>query len=387
MYEKFFNLNRPPFLMVPDSDCLHVTGQHADVISGAAFGILERKGFVVLTGEAGLGKTTAVRAVMAVLADSNAQVSLISHPTLDASAFLELAMLNFGMQEIPVSKAQRLKMLEEFLVAADAEGRASVLIVDEAQKLPPDALEEIRLLGNMESGDHKLLQVLLVGQEELNTRLDLPELWQLKQRVAFRLCLNRLNRAGVESYIEFRWARAGGSRIPFDSGALDAIAVWSFGIPRVINAICDNSLMLALSDAVRAVNVDLIREVCQDLHLATPALPVRGFAPLAEGEPIAGREEVLVRDVVPPVALGAAAGSGASISTATPLQVPRPMTSNTISNNTSYLGAHSGKNSKRHRKAAKQAQARASAGGGIAAAAPEARPQERPSLVKKWLGF
>jgi general secretion pathway protein A len=208
MYEKFFRLERSPFRMVPDQEFLHLTGQHADVISGAVFGILERKGFVALTGEAGLGKTTAIRAVMAMLAESNAHTSLISHPTLNAEDFLELALLNFGVPVVAASKAQRLKVLEQFVTLADMEGRICVLIVDEAHKLPSEALEEIRLLGNLQTDHHKLLQILLVGQNELNARLNLPELWQLKQRISFRLSLNRLDRGGAEEYIRFRWAKA-----------------------------------------------------------------------------------------------------------------------------------------------------------------------------------
>jgi len=297
MYEKFFNLHRTPFSMVPDSDCVHVTGQHADVISGAVFGILERRGCVVLTGEAGLGKTTALRAISELLADSNAHTSIISHPTLDASEFLELTMLNFGIPQVAASKAQRLKVLEKFLTTADAAGNVSVLIVDEAHKLPPDALEEVRLLGNFETGNHKLLQILLVGQNELNTRLDLPELWQLKQRIAFRLSLNRLNHDGVEDYMAFRWTKAGGGELPFDADAVDSIAAWSHGIPRVINAICDNSLMLALSDSVRNIGVELIQEVCRDLHLATPPVPRRllSLREHAEARGAAADVPVLVR--------------------------------------------------------------------------------------------
>jgi general secretion pathway protein A len=137
-------------------------------------------------------------------------------------------------------------------------------------------LEEIRLLGNLQTDQHKLLQILLVGQNELNARLNLPELWQLKQRIAFRLSLNRLDLEGVDAYIRYRWTKAGGREdLPFDELAVGAIAKWSNGIPRVINAICDNSLMLALSESTRAVHVEHVQLVCEDLHLATPAMPRR----------------------------------------------------------------------------------------------------------------
>jgi general secretion pathway protein A len=291
MYEKFFRLQRSPFRMVPDQDCLHLTGQHADVISGAVFGVLERKGFVVLTGDAGLGKTSAIRAVMSLLAESKAEISLISHPTLSSEDFLELAMLNFGMPVVSASKAQRLKVLESFLTRADQDGRVCVLIVDEAHKLPPDALEEVRLLGNLQTDKHKLLQILLVGQNELNARLNLPELWQLKQRVSFRLALNRLDRDGVEQYVRFRWTKAGGTDLPFDEEALDGIAKWSSGIPRVINAICDNALMLALSESTRNVVLAHVQMVCKDLQLATPAMRARP----AEHTPIRTEAPALVR--------------------------------------------------------------------------------------------
>lgn len=322
MYEKFFGLQCTPFTMVPDPNWVHVTGQHADVISGAVFGILERRGCIALTGEAGLGKTTAIRAVIGLLEESNARVSLISHPTLDAADFLELAMLNFGLPNPARSKAQRLKTLEAFLHQANAENRVCALIVDEAHKLPPAALEEIRLLGNFETGERKLLQILLVGQEELNARLDLPELWQLKQRIAYRLELRRLNREGVEDYLLFRWKRAGGAKLPFTPDAMDALATWSLGIPRVLHAICDNALMLALSDATRTVGVELIQEVCVDLRLQTPAVQ-RRLIPVEPEEEPAEAKPVLVQKAAA-ASLAAGTDTGAPMLPVEPWSAAKP---------------------------------------------------------------
>jgi general secretion pathway protein A len=401
MYEKFFGLQRTPFSMVPDADCVHVTGQHADVISGAVFGILERRGFVVLTGEAGLGKTTALRVVADLLLSSNAQTSLISHPTLNASEFLELAMLNFGIPDISPSKAQRLKALEKYLLEADAAGKTCVLIIDEAHQLPPEALEEIRLLGNFEAGNHKLLQILLAGQNELNARLDLPQLWQLKQRVAFRLSLKRLERDGVEEYITFRWAKAGGAKQPFDAEALDGIALWSQGIPRVINAICDNSLMLALSDAVRTIGIKLIQEVCQDLHLETTALPPRPQS-IAEAQampemPCALLDKELNEDPAlnqvgeqeSHVTLAQEANAG-EVSSEPESKVNGPVLvvkGATISPPpvSRTLVSQTGKKFKGHKSAAPAPKSPLAP----SAPAPAAQPwaQGRPSLLKKWLGF
>ena len=272
MYEKYFALTKAPFSLVPDPDCIHLTTQHADAISGLAFGVLERKGYLALTAEAGLGKTTALRALSGVLAESNVASSVIFAPTLTAPEFLELAMLNFGFRDLPQSKAQRLKLLEEFLVRSDAGGKVLALIVDEAHQLSPELLEEVRLLGNFESADRKLLQIVLAGQEQLNDRLNLPELWQLKQRIAIRLSLRRLDREGVGEYIRFRWSKAGGAQpAPFSDASLDGIAAWSNGIPRLINTICDNALLIAFSEMNRLVDIKTVRDACEELSLPTPA--------------------------------------------------------------------------------------------------------------------
>jgi general secretion pathway protein A len=276
MYERFFQLARTPFSMVPDPGFVHLTSQHADAISGLAFGVMDRKGYLMLTGEPGLGKTTALCALSELLAESNVQASVIFHPTLSGPEFLEMVMLNFGLEQIPSSKALRLKMLQAFLVRSDNKGTVSALIVDEAHKLSPELLEEIRLLGNFEASDHKLLQIVLVGQNELQDRLNLPELWQLKQRIAIRLTLRRLERPQVAEYVQFRWNKAGGAGPnPFTSEALDGVSRWSSGIPRVINGICDNSLLMAFAESTHTVDLELVREACIELDLPTPSLTSR----------------------------------------------------------------------------------------------------------------
>jgi len=262
--------------MVPDPECIHLTHQHAEVIRGLAYGILERKGYLVLTAEAGMGKTTALRTLSNLLAESDVVSCIIFSPTLTASEFLELALLNFGFRNIPASKAQRIKLLEGFLFKSDEEGKIIALIVDEAHQLSPEALEEIRLLGNFET-DRKLLQIVLAGQNQLNEKLNLPELWQLKQRVTLRLSLKRLDREAVDEFIRFRWGLAGGEEpIPFSPAAVDAIASWSNGVPRLINAICDHALLVAFSESVRSIGVETVREACKDLSLPTPPITENG---------------------------------------------------------------------------------------------------------------
>jgi general secretion pathway protein A len=281
MYEKFFGLEKTPFSMVPDPNCVHLTAQHGDAISGLVFGIMERRGYLLLTGEAGLGKTTALGALSQLVAGSNVRSSLIFNPTLAGPEFLEMVLLNFGFQQIPSSKAQRLKMLQEFLVRSDIEGTISALIVDEAHKLSAELLEEVRLLGNFEASDHKLLQIVLAGQNELVDRLNLPELWQLKQRIAIRMSLKRLDRHAVEEYIKFRWGKAGGkSNFPFTNSAVEAIANWSGGVPRLINGICDNALLIAFSQVTHTVDVPQVREACGELDLPTTASVVHAEPPV-----------------------------------------------------------------------------------------------------------
>ena len=276
MYEKFFQLEKTPFSTVPNPECVYFAGQHADAIGGLVFGVLSRKGYLVLTGEAGLGKTTALSAMSHLMGQSSVQTSLILNPILTGPEFMEMALLNFGFKEIPVSKAQRLKMFQDFLIRSDAEGKVTALVIDEAHKLSAELLEEIRLLGNFEASDHKLLQMVLVGQPELNDRLNLPELWQLKQRIAIRMSLARMDRETVADYLIFRWSKASATGpMPFTEGAIDAIATWSKGIPRLINAICDNALLIAFSDATRVVEVRHIREACKELDLATSVIRPR----------------------------------------------------------------------------------------------------------------
>jgi general secretion pathway protein A len=246
---------------------------------------------MALTGEAGLGKTTALRALSEVLVESNVHTSVILTPTLTSSEFLELLMLNFGIKEIPASKARRLKLLEDFLIRVDAAGRVSALVVDEAHQLSEELLEEIRLLGNFEAADRKLLQIVLAGQSEFNDRLNLPHMWHLKQRIAIRLSLRRLNSEVVEEYIQYRWSEAGGmGSFPFTADAVEAVAAWSYGIPRLINTICDGALLIAFSETIRKVDVQMIREACIDLMLPTPTIASHRPRPL-EPTPMASHVE------------------------------------------------------------------------------------------------
>lgn len=276
MYTAFFGLTRMPFNMTPDPAMLFMTEQHREALAGLTYAILDRKGFLALSGMAGSGKTTLLAWVLQKLSVNRVHSSVILNPTLTPSEFLELAMLDFGIQDIPSSKAQRLFLLQRFLLTTHREGKISVLIIDEAHKLSPEVLEEIRLLGNFECAEEKLLQVVLIGQSELDVVLSHPQLWQFKQRISVRLSLKPLGANEVGAYIQHRWGVAGGKEAaPFSSDAVVNVAKWSRGIPRLINSICDNALVEAFAESTRSVNADHVRMAAGGLLLIdNPTAPI-----------------------------------------------------------------------------------------------------------------
>ncbi|MGO9444979.1 MAG: ExeA family protein [Thiobacillaceae bacterium] len=267
MYNAFFGLTKNPFNMTPDPAFLYHTDQHREALAGLTYAILNQKGFLALSGMAGAGKTTLLAWVLQKLPVTKVQSSVILNPTLTPNEFLEMAMLDFGITDIPTSKAHRLWTLQKFLLKGQREDKVSVLIIDEAHKLSPEVLEEIRFLGNFESADAKLLQVVLIGQNELDQLLGRPELWQFKQRISVRLSLKPLGTPEVGDYIRHRWTVAGGEQTPFSSDAVGNIAKWSKGIPRLINSICDNALVQAFAECSHTVNADHVRMAAGDLLL------------------------------------------------------------------------------------------------------------------------
>jgi general secretion pathway protein A len=267
MYTAFYNLQKKPFSMTPDPSFLYITKQHREALAGLTYAVLDRKGFLVLTGVAGVGKTTLLAWVLQKLPSDKVQLSVILNPTLTREEFLEMALLDFGITDVPASKAQRLWKLQNFLVKSREEGKVNVLVVDEAHKLDYELLEEIRLLGNMEYGDEKLIQILLLGQRELDDVLNQLDLWQLKQRISVRLSIGALSIDEVEYYIQHRWSVAGGATHPFTPEAIAHIKKWSKGIPRLINSICDNALTLALAEESVSVKVGYVDSAAWNLRL------------------------------------------------------------------------------------------------------------------------
>jgi general secretion pathway protein A len=295
MYNQFFGLTKDAFGLTPNPEFLYLTPQHREALAGFTYAILARKGFVVLTGEAGTGKTTLLTRVLQHPAVTSVRTSVIVNPTLTASEFLEAVMMDFGFTDIPASKAQRIAKLHSFLSSGQREGKISALIVDEAHKLSMEVLEEIRLLGNFESPEAKLLQVALLGQSELDALLDCDQLKQFKQRIALRVAIGPLTAAETPQYIRHRWTKAGGAEAPFSPDAFAAIRQASQGVPRVINVICDNALVQAFADGSASVELRHVLSACRDMRLLkdvprsvpaaeAPAPPVSA----AESYPVAG---------------------------------------------------------------------------------------------------
>ncbi len=272
MYLQAFGLKKKPFSLTSDPSMLYFTDSHREALAALCYGLLERKGLLLLLGHAGTGKTTLLARAVMGLPPSRVQFASIVNPMMSPSEFLETILLGFGIREIPAGKPQRLARLEKHLLQVQAEGKVAALVVDEAHKLGTDALEEIRLLGNLERRSEKLLQIILAGQNELAATMNREDCVQLKQRVSQRVALKPLSATEVGHYIACRWARAGArQRAPFSPQAIQMIARTSEGIPRLINTVCDNALLAAFGEQSRTVEAAHVTQSCVDLDLIDAA--------------------------------------------------------------------------------------------------------------------
>ena len=290
MYESFYGLRERPFDLTPNPRFLVLTESHREVLLNLEYGIASRKGITLLIGEAGSGKTTVIRAAMERQPVKVHCVHL-HNPTLSRSEFNEMLAKQFGLSaEAGQSKAVMLGELEALLRARRDADEKTVLIVDEAQSLPLDLLEEIRLLANIETADDKLLSVIIAGQPELAARLNDRALRQFKQRVALRCELSPLTAQETAAYIVGRIRAAGGVAAEvFTRQAVALMHDRAGGIPRTISVIADNSLLAGFAAGHRPVNADMVTEVCRDFDLQSSKeriLPVAAPAPVpAEGKP------------------------------------------------------------------------------------------------------
>jgi general secretion pathway protein A len=269
MYQEYYGLLRPPFEMLPDPSFLYLGESHREGLATLVYAVNSGKGFVMLTGEVGTGKTTLLHALLAQL-DSTTNSAFIFNPKLDALGFFRMLFEELGVGPACESKAEYLLALNQYLIDKLAANERVLLIVDEAQNLSTELLEEIRLLSNLETPTSKLIQIMLVGQPELQDLIDKPELRQLRQRIALRDHLRPFNEPEVREYVNERLAKAGytGQGV-FKKKALRELFRVTEGTPRLINNICDGALLLGYARQEASIGPDAIREVANDLGLVS----------------------------------------------------------------------------------------------------------------------
>jgi len=270
MYQEYFHFAESPFSMGPDPKFLYLTDTIREALSVLAYGINNRKGFLLLTGDVGTGKTTTLNALMDWLQGQGASTASINIPHLSPDDFVELVWADFGLERGTQSKSQCMQRFAAWLLERYRSDCPVVLFVDEGQQLSEDVLEELRLLTNLETPRHKLLQIILCGQPELNDLIEKPSLRQLRQRIALRCHTAPLTRGQTSEYIQWRVRIAGsGEHNLFDPGAVLLIHRISGGIPRVINLICEHLLIAAYCDRRHAIDERAVEQTARDLELDT----------------------------------------------------------------------------------------------------------------------
>lgn len=266
MYEEFFNLKTKPFELVPNPGFLFFSRPHKKALTYLDYGIKEKIGFILLTGEVGSGKTTLIRNLIQGL-NHTVKLSKIFNTKVSSEQLLAMINEDFGLNVHGKDKVALLRELNDFLIEQYMNNSQSVLIIDEAQNLTPELLEEIRLLSNLETDRFKLLQIVLVGQPELRKILSQPEMRQLRQRINISCHLYPLTRMETEEYIMHRLDIAGNKEaVQFQDGTMDLIYTYSRGIPRLINIVCDFLFLSAFVDEKREISVDLVKEIIGEVE-------------------------------------------------------------------------------------------------------------------------
>ena len=275
MYEKYYGFTEKPFSLTPDPKFLYKSQSHAGAFELLQYAIRRREGFVVITGDIGTGKTTLCRAVLEQI-DRNTFTALVLNPFLSEEDLLKRILLDFGVvsrEEVKsgrlthVTKQELIDVLQDFLLGLIPLKAGAVLIIDEAQNLPHAVLEQIRILSNLETDKEKLLQIILVGQLNLQTLLESPDLRQLDQRVSIRYELKPLDAEGVAAYVGHRLSIAGGSGVTFTAKALSKVHRFTGGIPRLINLLCDRALVAGYSAETDRITHQMITKAASSLSL------------------------------------------------------------------------------------------------------------------------
>jgi general secretion pathway protein A len=284
MYNAFFGFSENPFSLSPDPAFFYRSEQHEEALANLVYGVQARKGFIVLSGEVGTGKTTMLECLRDYLEAQYMEFAFLFNSRINSEQFFEMIAYDLDLPCARTSKTEVLFALNQLLVEQAQEGRTVVLIVDEAHNLDWDVLEEIRLLGNLENRNGKLLQIILAGQPELDRKLDAPNLRQLKQRIVLRCNLQPFTLRDAMEYMESRLEIAGmAKQAIFSEEMMAEIHLRSQGIPRLINAICDNLLLTAFAQESKTASVEMLDEVCKDMRLEWPgSRRIRGRAAAEE---------------------------------------------------------------------------------------------------------
>jgi general secretion pathway protein A len=270
VYLDHYGLTEPPFDITPNPRFLFYSAKHREAYNHLMYGIRERKGFVQLTGEVGAGKTTLCRAMLEQL-NGHYDTALILNPVMSPNELMQAIAMEYGLPVNGLDRLNTIGVINQFLLQQAARGRDTVLIIDEAQDLTDDLLEQVRLLSNLETDSRKLLQIVLMGQPELRDRLNNPKLRQLRQRITVRYHLQPLTSGEVSQYIQHRLEISGAKGVPyFTKPALWRVHHYSNGIPRLVNALCDKALLAGFVQQTDKIDYRMIgravRELEGDIH-------------------------------------------------------------------------------------------------------------------------
>lgn len=266
MYEEYFGFKEKPFQIVPNPDYLYLSPKHENALTHLEYGLTEKVGFLLMTGEVGSGKTTLIRYLLNKIG-SNIETAVLFNTSVTSSQLLMLILQEFELTAAKNNKAANLEILNKYLIEKYSQGKQVLLIIDEAQNLSRETLEEVRMISNLQTDDDILLQIMLVGQPELKDRLSHPDLTQFSQRIAVNYHLEALSHEETRHYITHRLNTAGGKTDIFKSETLDVIYKASGGVPRTINLLCDSALIYGFADELEQIEPEIIDKAIKELRI------------------------------------------------------------------------------------------------------------------------